>query len=44
VNKRQDIGATEAVGLGIGQEIVPDLYRGLERVDEMLKQIENLES
>ena len=44
VNKRQDIGATEAVGLGIGQEIVPDLYRGLERVDEMLKQIENRES
>ena len=44
VSKREDIGATEAVGLGIGQEIVPDLQRGLERVDEILKQIENRES
>ena len=44
VSKRQDIGATEAVGLGISQEIVPDLQRGLERVDEILKRIENRES
>jgi enoyl-CoA hydratase/carnithine racemase len=41
VSKREEIGATEAVGLGIGQEIVPDLDLGLERVDEILKQIEN---
>jgi enoyl-CoA hydratase/carnithine racemase len=40
-SKREEIGATEAVGLGMGQEIVPDLDRGLERVDEILNQIEN---
>lgn len=41
VRNREEIGAPEAVGLGIGQEIVPDIYRGLERVDEILNQIEN---
>jgi 2-(1,2-epoxy-1,2-dihydrophenyl)acetyl-CoA isomerase len=41
VRNGEEIGATEALGLGIGQEIVPDLNRGLERVDEILNQIEN---
>ena len=44
VSKGEEIGATEAVGLGIGQEVVPDVYRGLERVDEILNQIEKSET
>lgn len=42
--KMEVIGATDAVDLGIGQEIVPDLNRGLARVDEILNQIENREA